>query len=260
MSAWLSIIQWPKERLHFSGNFPPREALPKCSMRLSILLVASVLARAQNQASDPALIPLNQAYEALRALRYDDAISLFLRGIEAAPSRASVHKDLAYTYLKVGENEAAREQFGEAMRLDQADFHVALEYAFLCNETKKQAEARRIFDRIRKTGDAASLPVAEKAFQNIDRPLRDGIERWTRALELSPDNFSAHQDLAQLAEQRDEPALAAQHYLKAWNLLPDRKSLLLDLGRVWKAESRAEEAHAALLAASRAGEPRAAEG
>ena len=228
-------------------------------MRLSILLVASVLARAQNQASDPASIPLNQAYEALRALHYDDAISLFLRGIEAAPSRASIHKDLAYTYLKIGDNEAARDQFGEAMRLDPADFHVALEYAFLCNETKKPAEARRIFDRIRKTGDAASLPVAEQAFQNIDRPLRDGIERWTRALELAPDNFSAHQDLAQLAEQRDETALAATHYLKAWNLQPDRKSLLLDLGRVWKSEGRAEEAHAALLAASRAGEPRAAE-
>ena len=146
---------------------------------------------------------------------------------------------MAYTYLKIGENESACEQFGEAMRLDSADFHVALEYAFLCNETKKPAEARRIFDRIRKTGDAASLPVAEQAFHNIDRPLRDGIERWKRALELSPDNVSAHQDLALLAEQRDEPALAAQHYMKAWNLQPDRKSLLLDLGRVWRRRTHA---------------------
>ncbi len=42
------------------------------------------------------------------------------------------------------------------MRLDPTDQHVALEYAFLCYETKQQALARRIFDRIRKTGDAGS--------------------------------------------------------------------------------------------------------
>ena len=47
--------------------------------------------------------------------------------------------------------------------------------------------------------------------------------------------------------------------LKAWRLLPDRKSVLLDLGRDWKALNRIDQANAALLAASRGGEPRAAE-
>ena len=51
---------------------------------------------------------------------------------------------------------AKRLQAGEAVRLDQNDTHVALEYAFLCYETKKQAEARRMFDRIRRVGDPAS--------------------------------------------------------------------------------------------------------
>jgi tetratricopeptide (TPR) repeat protein len=145
------------------------------------------------------------------------------------------------------------------MRLDHNDTHVALEYAFLCYETKKQAEARRIFDRIRKTGDPTSAATAEQAFQNIDTPLRTGIERWTKALEMNPGNFSAHDDLADLAEQRDEFALAGEHYLAAWHLLPDRKSVLLDLGRVLKAQNKIEEANAALLAASRGGETRAAE-
>jgi tetratricopeptide (TPR) repeat protein len=89
--------------------------------------------------------------------------------------------------------------------------------------------------------------------------LKLGIERWTKALELSPGNFSAHHELATLAEQRDELQLAAEHYMKAWRLLPDRKSVLLDVGRVWKSLNRTEDANAALLAASRAGEPRAAE-
>jgi len=79
------------------------------------------------------------------------------------------------------------------------------------------------------------------------------------ALAVSPDNFSGHLELARLAEQRDELALAAEHYERAWHLRPDHRDLLLDLGRVWKQLDRPEEAAAALLAASRGAEPRVAE-
>ena len=231
-------------------------------MRLWMLLLASGLASGMATAQpppDPAYEPLNKAYEALRARSYDDAIALFLKAIEAAPARPSIHKDLAYAYLKIGENVAARDQFREAMVLNPKDFHVALEYAFLCNETKQQAQARRIFDHVRKAGDPESRATAETAFQNIDRPLAEGIARWTKAIQLGAGDFSAHFELATLAEQRDELELAAEHYEKAWRLIPERRSVLVDLGRVLQALNRTEEANAALLAASRGGEPRAAE-
>jgi cytochrome c-type biogenesis protein CcmH/NrfG len=83
-------------------------------------------------------------------------------------------------------------------------------------------------------GDPESRATAERAFQNIDRPLAEGIARWTQAIQLGADNFSAHFELATLAEQRDELELAAQHYEKAWRLIPDRRSVLVDLGRVLK--------------------------
>jgi Flp pilus assembly protein TadD len=215
-----------------------------------ILILALARASGIAQNPDPAYGALEQAYASLREKNYDQAIAGFRQAIALAPNRASIHKDLAYALLKVGENEEARDQFAEAMRLDPTDQHVALEYAFLCYETKQQAIARRVFDRIRKTGDA----TAEEAFQNIDGPLAEGIARWEKALEGSPDNFSAHQELAALAEQRDELALAAVHYEKAWRLRPGERELLLDLGRVWKLEGRTEEANCVLLAASR-GEP-----
>ena len=214
-----------------------------------------ILGLAYSQNSDPSFQPLQQAYDALRKKDYDQAIAGFRQAIALAPNRASIRKDLSYTLLKIGENEAARDQFAEAMRLDPTDQHVALEYAFLCYETKQQAVARRVFDRIRKTGDA----TAEQAFQNIDRPLADGIARWLKALESSPDNFSAHQELAGLAEQRDEFELAAVHYEKAWRLRPGERSLMLDLGRVWKLQGRTEDANFMLLAASRGGQPSVAE-
>ncbi|HEY1497132.1 MAG TPA: tetratricopeptide repeat protein [Candidatus Solibacter sp.] len=214
-------------------------------MRLVIYFSVAALACAQTP--DPA----ERAYAALRVRDYDGAIAAFL----AAPDRANIRKDLAYTYLKIGEPELARDQFHEAMRLDPADTTAALEYAFLCYETKQQAEARRIFDRLRKTGNT----TAEQAFHNIDDPLAGGIARWRKAIELGADNFSVHFELATLAEQRDDLALAAEQYERAWRLVPARRTVLVDLGRVWKAMGRADDASAALLAASRGGEPRAAE-
>lgn len=211
------------------------------------LAFASAWALAQN--------PLDKAYDELRNRHYDQAIVGFEQAIARDPNRGSIRKDLAYTLLKIGENEAARDQFAEAMRLDPADRHVAMEYAFLCYETKQQSIARRVFDRVRKTGDA----TAEQAFQNIDRPLAEGIQRWQQALERSPDNFSAHQELASLAEQRDEFALAAEHYEKAFRLKPEERSLLLDMGRVWKELRRSEQSFSALLAASRGPQARVAE-
>jgi Tfp pilus assembly protein PilF len=222
---------------------------------VGILLIVIAVNLVTAQTPDPAYALLEKAYEALRAKDYDRAIAAFQEAVRIAPDRPAMRKDLAYTYLKVGENEAARDQFAEAMRMDPRDDHVALEYAFLCYETKQQAIARRIFDRIRKTGNS----TAAEAFENIDRPLREGIARWTKALEMSPDNFSAHEELARLAEHRDELAVAAEHYYKAWMLRPDRRSLLLDLGRVYNGMNRPDQANATLLAASRGGEPRVAD-
>src|SRR5258708_40293900 len=76
---------------------------------------------------------------------------------------------------------------------------------------------------------------------------------------MSPVNFSAHEELARMAEQRDELELAAEHFEKAWRIKPDERALLLDLGRVWKSLGRTEDAMSALLAASRGAQPRAAE-
>jgi tetratricopeptide (TPR) repeat protein len=226
--------------------------------RITLVLV-SIVASLAAQSPDPAYKHLEGAYQAQRDKNYDQAIAGFEQAIALAPDRASIHKDLAYTLLKVGENEAARDHFGEAMRLDPTDHHVALEYAFLCFETKQQALARRIFDDIRKTGDALSQSTAEQAFQNIDQPLALGIDRWQKALEVEPGNFSAHQELATLADQRDQLDLAAEHYEAAWKLRPAERSLMLDLGRVWRVLGRDEEANVLLLAASRGRPPRVAE-
>jgi Tfp pilus assembly protein PilF len=206
-------------------------------------------------AAGPEYAPLESAYSALKSKDYEAAIVKFNEAAALAPKRSDIRKDLAYAYLKIGETELARDRFGEAMMLNPDDTHVALEYAFLCYETKQQAAARRVFDRIRRSGNA----TAERAFQNIDGELRVAIERWSRAVELQPENFSANEELARLAEWRDDIRSAALHYERAWRLRPERRDLLLRLGNVWRSLGEHERANAALLAASRGAEPRTAE-
>ncbi len=209
--------------------------------------------------ADPGDASLARAYEQLRSRDYDGAIESFREAIAASPGRVAARLDLAYTLLKVGENEGARDQFREVVRLDPANQQAALEYGFLCHETGLTREARLVFDRLRRSGDESVRRTAERAFRNIDEPLGEAIARWRKALEADPGNFSAHLELARLAEKRNEDGLAAEHFEAAWRLRPERRSLLVDMGRVWGRLGRGEESHAALLAASRGAEPRAAE-
>jgi tetratricopeptide (TPR) repeat protein len=205
------------------------------------------------------------AYKLLAEKKYDLAISAFQRGLAAQPKNIAARKDLAYASLKVGENAAARDQFQKVLLENPHDDDAALEYAFLCYDTRKPIEARRMFDRLRMHALTASArATAQRAFENIDAPLRDGIARWQHALAISPNplaptTYSAHWELAQLAERRDELQLAAEQYRICRQLEPGIESLLIDLARVWQQLNDPESAHAALLAASRCSEPRTAE-
>ena len=76
---------------------------------------------------------------------------------------------------------------------------------------------------------------------------------------MAPDNFSAHEELAKLAERRDDLALAAEQYERAWRLKMDRRDLLIELGRAWNELGRKDDAMAAWIAAWRGGTPRVSE-
>lgn len=207
---------------------------------------------------------LNQAYKALAQKDYDSAIAAFHEGLAKQPANAGAHKDLAYTLLKTGDDSESRDEFETAMKLNPKDETAALEFAFLAYETKKPVEARRMFDKLRNSANPQTRATAEQAFQNIDKPLADGIARWQEALRRSdkPNDitmFSAHWELAQLAELRDELPLAAEQFAICHQLKPQLSEILLILARVWLELDQVDEAHAALLAASRSHDSRTAE-
>jgi len=225
----------------------------------------AMLARPAVPASDEsAQQDLDTAYKALGQKNYDSAVGFFRKALARQSGNASTHKDLAYTLLKTGDNAEARDEFEAALHLNEHDEKAALEYAFLAYETQKPIEARRMFDRLRKQGSTATRATAEQAFQNIDRPLAEGIARWQQALVrfTNPNDistFSAHWELAHMAELRDNLPLAAEQYETCRKLKPQLSEVLLILARIWQQLNRVEESRAAILAASRESNPRTAE-
>ncbi len=128
---------------------------------------------------DPAWVLLDQAYAALREQDLSLAIRKFLPAIALQPERTDVRKDLAYTYLRVGENELARRQFAEVARLAPQDETSLLELAFLDYESQvieNRSEAWRIFRRLMETGSESTRQTARRAFENIDHTLATYIE------------------------------------------------------------------------------------
>lgn len=220
------------------------------------LPAAAVAAPPPESAADAA----NAAYKSLQTRDYDAALGSFRKSLALDPSNTSLRQDYAYTLLKTGETALARDEFELVLKSSPNSDRLALEYAYLCFETRKPVEARRTFLRLSQSATDPTIRAnAAQAFQNVDKPLADGIARWKQAVAETPNSFSAHEELAHLAENRDELELAAQHYQYAWKLRRDMRAFLLDLGRVWKTLGKNEEANAALIAASRGADPRTAD-
>ncbi|MEZ5400387.1 MAG: tetratricopeptide repeat protein [Bryobacteraceae bacterium] len=230
----------------------------KPALRFAAALLVALAVHGETNV-DPAFPLLEKAFERLQQRDYDAAVEWFRRAAERSPDRADIRKNLAYTLMKTGETESARDELDRARRLDPADRHLALEYAFLCHETGKSREARLVFDSFRNDADPDVKATAARAFANIDGPLAEGIARWSMVVERDPANFSAHEELGRLAAKRSEWALAAKHLDAAWRLRSDDRALLVLLGEALAESGRGAESVAALLAASRGSEARAAE-
>ncbi len=226
-------------------------------MRYFLLVLACLVLPAQTQ--DPGNDPLNKAYQLLREKKYLEAIDQLLLAVEAAPRSAAIRKELGYAYLKVGETQSAREVFEQALALQPQDLRVALELAFLCHETGREARSLELFDLVRRSGDTESRKTAGEAFGRVDAALRAAIDRWSAAVAQDPANRAARLELALNLEKHREPARAAEQYLAAWRIPPRREEILLDLARARREAGDAEGAAGAWLLASRSRETRIAE-
>ncbi len=230
--------------------------------RLHFLLGALSCALGAVQSEPPgaaAYAAADRAYKSLRANDLDAAVAGLDRALAIEPSNPLWRKDLAYALLRTGDRERARDHFETLWRSNPEDWTAGLEYAYLCYETRREREAHEAFERLRKSPDAGVSSAASEAFERIDGPLAAGIGRWQEALEKAPGQWSAHEELARLAEQKNDHALAARHYREAWLLRPSKPELLVELARVLGRQGASAEARKALATAWHYGTPRVRE-
>ncbi|NWF84174.1 MAG: tetratricopeptide repeat protein [Bryobacteraceae bacterium] len=200
-----------------------------------------------------------RAYSALKQNDLDGAVAGFRRALELDASKTQWRKDLAYVLLRTGDREAARDHFERLWQADRTDGTSGLEFAFLCFETRREREAHQTFQTLRNSPSPEVRATAEEAFERIDRMLAEGIARWEEALKKAPGQWSAHEELARLAERRNDDELAVRHYREAWRLRPEKTELLVDLARVLGRQGAASETQRALSTAWHFGSPRVRE-
>jgi len=92
-----------------------------------IALLACACAMAAAQGPDPALGPLEKAYQTVRDGRYEEAVALFRQAAALAPERPVIPKELGYTFLKLGDPGSAAGSFARALDLDPNDGRTALQ-------------------------------------------------------------------------------------------------------------------------------------
>ena len=104
---------------------------------LTVLLLACspLAAQAPDPAHDPLELALEQGYAALRSGELPDAILQFETAARMAPVETSIHKQLAYTYLKTTDEQTAQDVFRYVLRLDPGDHQAALDLAFSYQRT-----------------------------------------------------------------------------------------------------------------------------
>jgi tetratricopeptide (TPR) repeat protein len=221
---------------------------------------ASAALERLSNAGDAAYGALEQAYAALAAQDYDQAVAGFGEALAAAPARPEIEKELAYALLKTGATLEARAAFSRAVHLDPADERAAMELAFLQHETGQAAEALATFQRLAGSEDAQVGELAGATARNLEVELDAAIARWVEAIEQDPANRSVHLELAELYEKRNQPAEAAVQYLEGWRLPgPDGDEVLLKLARASLAAGDSEGTHGAWLLAAQSAETRIAE-
>jgi tetratricopeptide (TPR) repeat protein len=201
---------------------------------------------------------LDRAYTALREDRLEDAAQLFESGLASQPGHTA-RKDFAYTLLKLGNTAAARDQFAAVLALHPSDHDAALEYAYLCHETGRRAESRRVFLRVSQAAAGTARDKAERALSALDQDLAEAIARWTEAARREPDSDSVQEELAKLAEEQGDLAAAERHFSAALLRKPARREFLLDIARVRRQMGLVVESSEALIAATRAPSVRIAE-
>lgn len=203
----------------------------------------AILRRTAVDTSSPAYLLLDAAYAALREEDLDGAVENFEKAIPLQPERTDIRKDLAYTYLRIGENELGRRQFEKVVELDAKDYRSQLELAFLDYDTGStglKAKARELFVVVAKEGDPELQATARGAVSFIDGETAIRMAPFLRAVEIDANDAIGWYRVAIAREERNEYSLATDAYRATARVSPGAR-VLMGLARSLLASGQSAE-------------------
>lgn len=202
---------------------------------------------------------LNNAYQDLRRKEYDAAIAKFRRVLEMDPRRAELHREIAYTYMKMGETEQAIEAFEAYEHARPGDPRNQLDLAYLYHQTKKEQQALELFRRVSRSKDVKLAAQARQAYEGIETQMVAEIARWSQAVAADPASDGNRELLAEAYARHDEPGKAIEQYLANRKLKAARYPDLIRLAQLYAETGDTARACGYYLIASRMPDPRVAE-
>ena len=151
---------------------------------------------------------------------YEKSAYYYSKYLELEPDQHTGHKDLGMAYLRLDRFEEALKSFNEAIRI-KPDY------------MEPYANIGTILMNLNKPGQAAGY--------------------FRKALELAPDDtditddskeqiYKTHFNLARIYFKQNKPGLAVEHYLEALRINPDFTEAHYNLGVLYSAQGRYEQA------------------
>ena len=211
--------------------------------------------------------------------RRDDAVQVLLRAMELRPNEARVYASAGASFARLGEHDAALQVYERAVSIDAnlGDAHLNIALILASREEFDRAEehmaraiglesepgklARLHFLNGKLHAERGQLQQAKAEFdrsialdpENGEALLASGITRrrllleneafplFQRAVELAPDDPSAHYQLAFELNRRGYASAAADHLLRAHQLMPGDQSIVYNLTRALHKAGRRDE-------------------
>jgi tetratricopeptide (TPR) repeat protein len=245
----VDAVNFYKKAVHLR----PNEFVPRYNLGLLYARQAKEAATvpARNTSYTAALNQLSQAvklrptdHRVLSALgwvsfqlrRFDDAVSWYQKGIQAAPAGPDLqaaHANLGLVLDNLGESEKAVHHWKEALKLDPSDAATrgVLASAYLSRQQYPEAAAEyREVIRVEPKNARAhnNLGFALEKLGKVD----EAIAAYKEAIELDAKMAIAHNNLGALYERQGQRDLAKQCYLKARQIDPNFEDAKKNLQRL----------------------------